>query len=228
MVEYKKTIFCIKRVITMRHIPNDKYTIAWFKLAECVAKGEKEKAFGVYRLLMHSLDDQAYSYQLEGDLFHAFNDTRYIEKYSHAAQTYFIQNRFKEASLLYSELIFLVPEHDRYVINAVTCYKKYSQSTALEKLLILSTRLYEQQLVPQISIFIDALYENDNDYHLLPWAHHYALMLVKHEKPLEGTMDILKKIILLFSAEYAQQRLALMSEIKHSNSDWYVKLCTIL
>ena len=30
----------------MRYIPNDKYTIAWFKLAECVTKGEKEKAFG--------------------------------------------------------------------------------------------------------------------------------------------------------------------------------------
>ena len=52
--------------------PSDKYTIAWFKLAECVAKGEKEKAFGVYRLLMHSLEDQAYAYQLEGDLLDAF------------------------------------------------------------------------------------------------------------------------------------------------------------
>lgn len=93
----------------MRYVPNDKYTIAWFKLAECVAKGEKEKAFGVYRLLKHSLEDQAYAYQLEGDLLSAFGDEKAAEKYAHAARLYYHNNQHKEAVALYEELILLTP-----------------------------------------------------------------------------------------------------------------------
>ena len=58
----------------MKHLPSDKYNVAWFKLAECVARGEKEKALGVYRLLVHSLDEPAFIRQLEGDLLLAFKD----------------------------------------------------------------------------------------------------------------------------------------------------------
>ncbi len=58
----------------MKQVPSGKYTIAWFKLAECVSRGEKERALGVYRLLSHSLDDSALVCQLEGDIFLSFND----------------------------------------------------------------------------------------------------------------------------------------------------------
>jgi len=90
----------------MRQILSDKYTIAWFKLAECVSKGEREKAFGVYRLLAHSIDDYAYALKLEGDLLFAFNDGAAFEKYEHAAILYQQHKRFKEAAALYEDLIF--------------------------------------------------------------------------------------------------------------------------
>ena len=115
----------------MRYVPSDKYTIAWFKLAECVAKGEKEKAFGVYRLLMHSLDDQAYAYQLEGDLLGAFQDQRAIEKYAHAAHLYVQNNRFKEAATLYQDLIVMAPDDKHYITRLIDVYKKHKSHDVL-------------------------------------------------------------------------------------------------
>ena len=41
------------------------YSVAWFKLAEFVTRKEKERAFGVYRLLSHSIADRAFAAQLE-------------------------------------------------------------------------------------------------------------------------------------------------------------------
>lgn len=91
----------------MKQIASEKYTIAWFKLAECVARGEREKAFGVYRLLAHSLPDQAYMYQLEGDLLHSFDDAAAWEKYYLAAATYAHEQRWYEAAGIYEHLKFL-------------------------------------------------------------------------------------------------------------------------
>jgi predicted Zn-dependent protease len=58
----------------MKQMQSDKYTIAWFKIAECVSRGEKERALGVYRLLSHSFNDNAVASQLEADINLAFNE----------------------------------------------------------------------------------------------------------------------------------------------------------
>ena len=125
----------------MRHVPNDKYTIAWFKLAECIAKGEKEKAFGVYRLLRHSLDDQAYAYRLEGDLLDAFHDTGATEKYAQAAHLYYASKRYKEASSLYEELVALEPKNEAYFSRLMELYRAIpslaARKTKFDALLVL-------------------------------------------------------------------------------------------
>ena len=72
----------------MKQAVSNKYNIAWFKLADCVSRGEKERAFGVYRLLSHSLDDQALARQLEGDLLLAFQDDGAVDKYREAVNLY--------------------------------------------------------------------------------------------------------------------------------------------
>ena len=72
----------------MRQVPSDKYNIAWFKLAEFVSRGEKERALGLYRLLTHSFDDRALTYQLEGDLLLSFNDDSAQDRYRKAAEEY--------------------------------------------------------------------------------------------------------------------------------------------
>ena len=89
----------------MKHVSPDKYSIAWFKLAECVARGEQARAFGVYRLLSHSFEDKAFAHQLAGDLHLAFNDTEAaVAKYEQAAQIYKKDGRHSEAEAVYGHL----------------------------------------------------------------------------------------------------------------------------
>jgi tetratricopeptide (TPR) repeat protein len=96
----------------MKSVTSDKYTIAWFTLAECVERGERERAFGVYRLLSHSLDDNALAAQLEGDLLFAFNiPDQAIERYERAAYTYKQTGRFLEAASVCEHIRTLAPQN---------------------------------------------------------------------------------------------------------------------
>jgi hypothetical protein len=89
----------------MRQLPADKYNIAWFKLADFVIRGERERALGVYRLLKHSMQDDAFVLQLEGDILLSFNDTLASEKYRLAAQLYKQSNRLVQALSTYEQLL---------------------------------------------------------------------------------------------------------------------------
>lgn len=109
----------------MKHLSQDKYTIAWFKLAECVSRGEKERAFGVYRLLAHSIDNDAFACQLQGDLHFSFDDIELaISKYFDAAHLYEAQDRFLEAAAVYENLISLQPSAERYRERIIALYQK--------------------------------------------------------------------------------------------------------
>jgi len=107
----------------MKHLPSDKYNVAWFKLAECVSRGEKEKALGVYRLLVHSLDDPALARQLEGDILWSFKDSNASEKYAAAAELYQKNKRPHEAAAVYEHLITLHPDSEHYLTKAVELYQ---------------------------------------------------------------------------------------------------------
>lgn len=91
----------------MKQLVNDKFSIAWFKLADCVLRGEKERAFGIYRLLAHSFEDKALASQLEGDLLWSFQDTNAIEKYQLAVELYQKNDRLLEAAAVSEHLISL-------------------------------------------------------------------------------------------------------------------------
>src|SRR5437899_218534 len=93
----------------MRYFPSDKYNVAWFKLAECVSRGEKERALGVYRLLAHSLNDSAFARQLQGDILLSFNDVAgAVEHYRTAATLYQQDERLLEAAAVYEHIVNLV------------------------------------------------------------------------------------------------------------------------
>jgi len=106
----------------MKH-ENDMYSIAWFKLAECVARREQERAFGLYRLLAHSFDDQAFAQQLAGDLYRAFDDDKSaIEKYEQAAYLYEQGGRSREAAAVYDHLKTINPDEKRYQEAAASAW----------------------------------------------------------------------------------------------------------
>lgn len=107
----------------MRNSPSDKYNVAWFKLAECVARGEKERALGMYRLLTHSLNDSSLARQLQGDIFLSFNDTpTAIEHYKAAAQLYKQSDRFLEAVAVYEHIATLVEDKQEPLIFLIDVY----------------------------------------------------------------------------------------------------------
>lgn len=164
----------------MRYIPTDKYTVAWFKLAECVAKGEKEKAFGVYRLLMHSLEDKAYAHQLEGDLLGAFQDERALEKYEHAAQLYVANNRWKEAIALYEEIASMTVDNSRAIHCLVQLYTKNKKpEQCAHKIVELAHRLIEKKQRMSLELLVDALPECKLHESTLPLCIAWCFHLIK-------------------------------------------------
>lgn len=95
----------------MKHMQADKYTIAWFKIAECVSRGEKERALGVYRLLSHSFNDDAVSRQLEADIYLSCNEqARAVEMYRQAMELYAKSQRLLEAAAVSEHLVMLLPD----------------------------------------------------------------------------------------------------------------------
>ncbi len=82
-------------------------SIAWYKLAELIAKREREKALNVYRLLSHSFIDKAYALQLEADILYSLQDKDAIEKYKQAAFLYKQERRWINAVYVYEHLLDL-------------------------------------------------------------------------------------------------------------------------
>lgn len=90
-------MYCMKRVEEMKLLSSGSYNIAWFKLADFVSRGEKERALNVYKLLMHSIQDEAFAYQLEGDILLSFQDYKAIDRYKVAANLYKKNGNYQKA-----------------------------------------------------------------------------------------------------------------------------------
>jgi len=108
----------------MKYIQSEKYNLAWFRLAECVSRGEKERAMGVYRLLSHSLGDDALAAQLKGDLLLCFNDELAVEKYLEAASLYKKSKKTIEAIAVCEHLILLEPENQTHLFESINLYRE--------------------------------------------------------------------------------------------------------
>jgi tetratricopeptide (TPR) repeat protein len=116
----------------MRQLPSDKYNVAWFKLAEFVARGERERALGLYKLLVHSFDDRALAYQLEGDLLLSFHDAvAACQQYRYAAELYKNDARIIEAAAMYEHLITLDPTSKENFIQIIQLYELIGISSHL-------------------------------------------------------------------------------------------------
>lgn len=100
----------------MKTVTTSKQSVAWFRLAECVDRGEKEKALAFHRLLTHSYSDHAFIKKLEADLLAFFQDTQASNAYEEAAILYTKQERFFEAALIY-EYLLVVTAQDHIKIS---------------------------------------------------------------------------------------------------------------
>lgn len=92
----------------MKPVSLEKQSIAWFKLAECIGRGEKERALSLLRLLTYSLDNNPpFIKQLEGDILSFFEDDQAFTEYVRAAHMYQQEGNTIEASAVYEKLIAL-------------------------------------------------------------------------------------------------------------------------
>jgi hypothetical protein len=107
-----------------------KASVAWFKLAELISRGEKEKALNLYRLLAHSFEERAYALQVEGDILWSFDDNGAIERYKNAAFLYHKEKNIVAAVGVYEHLFELESEKVVYLIHLL---KLYSQLHWTEK-----------------------------------------------------------------------------------------------
>ncbi len=114
-----------KEMVMSNHAETNAETnIAWFKLAELIARKEREKALNVYRLLSHSLEDKAYALQIEGDILKSFDVRDATEKYQQAAFLYKKEQRWVNAVGIYEHLISRDPENLEFLAALVDAYAK--------------------------------------------------------------------------------------------------------
>jgi tetratricopeptide (TPR) repeat protein len=107
----------------MKQTQSDKHMIAWFKIADCVSRGEKERALGVYRLLSHSFNDTAVARQLEGDIYLSFGEQELaIPLYLQAIEWYQKSQRFLEAVAVCEHLIAINPDDAMVRREAIKLY----------------------------------------------------------------------------------------------------------
>ncbi|HLC06590.1 MAG TPA: hypothetical protein VJJ26_00240 [Candidatus Babeliales bacterium] len=108
----------------MKQTQFDKHTIAWFKIAECVSRGEKERALGVYRLLSHSFNDMAVARQLEGDIYLSFGEQELaIPLYKQAMELYQKSERFLESVAVCEHLVAMHSDDVTLRREAIELYK---------------------------------------------------------------------------------------------------------
>ena len=132
---------------------SEKISVAWFKLADLIARGEREKALNVFRLLSHSYSDKAFCLQLEGDILWSLNaDQQAYEKYKQAAYLYKKDSRYVHAIALCKHLLDLHPHDDEVFASLLELYAALGWQEDFERQvnqmheLTLTNRLSDQQV----------------------------------------------------------------------------------
>ncbi len=98
----------------MKTMSQTRQSVAWFRLAECVGRGEKEKALAFHRLLTYSYNDLAFIKKLEADILAFFQDNNADIAYEQAALLYAQEGKFFEAAIIYEYLLCAAPENNLY------------------------------------------------------------------------------------------------------------------
>lgn len=99
----------------MEQVSSKKSSVAWFKLAEFIGRGEKERAFDLHRLLMHSHTSKAFMKKLEADITVSFAFEQALNEYTQSAHWYLQDGDTLEAAFIYEHIVDLCPEKPEYL-----------------------------------------------------------------------------------------------------------------
>lgn len=158
--------------------------VAWFKLAELIAKREREKALGIYRLLAHSLEDKAYALQIEGDILWSLEDHQAFQCYQKAAHLYGENQRWLEALAVY-EHMHSIKKNDTSLFAPMLhcCVMLNWQDVFKSKLwqlynLFKDHRINEEELSRQIKEVQTTITESKTPH--TAWAQEYIHKIMHH------------------------------------------------
>lgn len=147
----------------MSQFQTNKFNVAWFKLAEFVARKEKERALGVYRLLVHSLPEESLAAQLEGDLLLAFNDTKALECYEKAANLYERDGKIIQAVAVREHCALLDTENPEHFEQLVRLYAELKDIDKLMRALenLIKSLVRKDRASRALEIIAGTALEND-------------------------------------------------------------------
>lgn len=143
-------------------------SVAWFKLADLIARKEREKALNVYRLLAHSLQDRAYALQLEGDILWSLDDRNAFERYKHAAYLYQKDKRWVEAIAIYEHLLAIEQNNNTILATLIPCYAMANWHEIFQDrikqlcTLVMQHHISEQQFVTIMQEIMTAIQETED------------------------------------------------------------------
>jgi len=100
----------------------ERKNIAWFKLAEFVTRGEKERALGLFRLLTHSFEDRAFIKKLEAEILASFSDEQAFAEYLQAAHLYRANGQLIEAVSIFETLTLFQPERSEHYEKVIAIF----------------------------------------------------------------------------------------------------------
>lgn len=212
----------------MKQAPIDKYNIAWFTLAECVARGEKVRALGVYRLLAHSLDDQAFIRQLEGDILLLFKDDHAFDKYCEAACLYKKNKRFLEAAAIYEHVLSLKPDNEEYREALIDLYQKLNIAPKIvQNITLLFNRALKNHNLDKAIELMEQLDNRLSSDETAQWHQRLACALLKDGSVSHDViMTHIKKAIDGFFQKNDTQVLHMfLSSLEALNSAYYLEAC---
>lgn len=194
------------------------FTVAWFKLADFVVRGEKERALGVHKLLMHSVEDKALSYQLEADILLSFDDDEAVNKYHIAANLYKKSGRFTQAVCVYEHVSAF--KSDPFILESLLdVYLKLEKYTQAYDVFERCAQLYIDQ--GNLGIIINKLHALSLEMNQIVKAHLYARAAI-----ILARQESMRSQVLA----YVQQALFLLHEAKASHKeiqDFLLRLQTI-
>ena len=212
----------------MRHLPNDKYNVAWFKLAEFVARGEKERALGLYRLLVHSFNDKALAIQLEGDILLSFNDAEAVECYQRAAEQYVIEEKITQAAAVHEHILMLKADCAFSIKKLLEFYEGRNKAIrVLELLEMLSAVLVAKRNYHEVTSLIEKYEAHFSSSQLLPVYKKIVITSAQEDFCDENVVFCLHKALdeLIDNTQEMQK---FMESIKAMNEKLYHKACEYL
>lgn len=143
-------------------------SVAWFKLADLIARKEREKALNVYRLLAHSLQDRAYALQLEGDILWSLDDQGALERYKHAAYLYQKDKRWIEAIAIYEHILTIEQNNNAVLGTLIPCYAMANWPEIFQDrikqlcTMVTQHRISEQQFITIMQEIMSAIQETED------------------------------------------------------------------